>query len=122
MDLETASEVLQRARAAIREAMDHWDGTDLVHVESSRLLLVSAVSDMRHFETAVRHGDVFPSEELRASLREVRQDIVAATRLVDACVAFHRGMAARIGTTPVAYNGKGQIDGETNSVEPEVHA
>src|ERR1035438_1904670 len=97
MDTVIANGHLQRARAGIRQALFQWDGTDLARIDASRELLVAAVSDMRTFESAVRCGSVPATEELCETLLAVQQDIIQATRVVDSCVAFHRGLAARMG-------------------------
>jgi hypothetical protein len=122
MGRDTAIELLQRARLGIRQALAQWDPADLLRVESSRVMLVAAVSDMRHFEGAVRTGDVPPNAELRSLILAVKQEITRATRVVDACVAFHRGLAARTGGAPPVYDAAGNIAGESADLEPEVHA
>ena len=122
MPPETASGHLQRARTGIRQALEHWNAADLEKVDASRELLAAAVVDLRFFESAVRAGDVVPSGELRATLLQVKQEVVQATRVVDACVAFHRGMAARMGGATPGYNAEGRMTDEASGLEPEVHA
>jgi hypothetical protein len=122
MQPDAASLHLDRARAAIREAMAQWDPADLERVESSREMLLGAVSDMRIFESAVIAGDVPASHELCNIILAAQKEIVHATRVVDACVAFHRGLAARTGGAPPVYDSGGRIAGESAGMEPEVHA
>jgi hypothetical protein len=99
-----------------------WDAADLERVESSRGLLAAASRDLRVFESAVRAGDVPPTAELRSTILAVKQEVVQATRVVDACVAFYRGLAARIGGAPPVYNAEGHIADESPGLEPEVLA
>jgi hypothetical protein len=122
MDTVTAKVHLERAQAGIRQAMAEWDPTGLDRVEESREMLAAAVGEMRAFESAVRLGTVFPSGELCATLLAVKQEIVQATRVVDACVAFHRGLAARIGDAGPGYDAKGRFAGNCAELEPGVHA
>jgi hypothetical protein len=122
MPTANPTEHLQRARATIRRAMAEWDATNLARVEDSREMLVTAATDMRVFEAAVRSGAVLPTEELRSSLMAACRDIAQTTRVVDACVAFHRGLAASSGASPLGYNAEGQVAGETTGMEPEVLA
>ena len=122
MDTVIANGHLQRARAGIRQALFQWDGTDLARIDASRELLVAAVSDMRTFESAVRCGSVPATEELCETLLAVRQDIIQATRVVDSCVAFHRGLAARMGGSAPGYNAEGRMAAESPGMEPEVLA
>jgi hypothetical protein len=122
MDTPHANGHLEQARAAIRQAMAQWDATDLELVEGSRELLAAAVRDMRAFESAVREGAVPVSGGLCDTLLTIKQEIVQATRVVDACVAFHRGLAVRIGDAAPGYDAEGRSAGELAGVEPEVHA
>jgi len=91
-------------------------------VASSRELLVAAVGDMRIFERAVSGGEVPPTAKLRATIVAVKKEVMQATRVVDACVAFHRGLLARTGGAPPTYDSEGRIAGESAELEPEVHA
>lgn len=122
MSPDTANSHLERARSGIRQALAQWDAADLARVEDSRELLVKAAGDLRIFENAVRAGDVPPTVELRSTILAVKQEVAQATRVVDACVAFHRGLTARTGGSPPVYNAEGRIAGESAEMEPEVHA
>ena len=122
MDPDLAAGRLQRARSGIRQALAQVDAADLQRVENSRELLVAAVTDMRHFESAVRAGEISPTADLYATLLAVKQEITQATRVVDACVAFHRGLAARTGGAPPIYDAEGHIAGESADLEPVVLA
>jgi len=122
MEAVTPNGRLERARAGIRQALAQWDPTDLERVEGSRELLAAAVGDLRAFESAVRLGAVPVTGELRATLRAVKKEIVHATRVVDACVAFHRGLAAIVGGTASGYDAEGRPAAESAALEPEVHA
>jgi hypothetical protein len=113
---------LARARDGIREALAQWDAADLPKVQKSCQLLAAAADDLRLFESAVRSGDIPPTSELCATLLAVKQEAMQAVRIVDACVAFHRGLAARTGGAPPVYNAGGHIAEETAGVESEVHA
>ncbi|HUB77894.1 MAG TPA: hypothetical protein VMB03_03810 [Bryobacteraceae bacterium] len=113
---------LDRARSGIREALAAWDAADLSRVEKCCQLLSTAVGDLRVFESAVRTGEVPASDEVCSTLMAVKMEVVAATRVVDACVAFHRGLAARTGEAPPVYNADGCLAEESEGLESEVHA
>jgi hypothetical protein len=113
---------LERARLGIRQAMAGWDAADLERVEQHCQMLSTAVGDLRVFESAVRSGEIPSTPELCSTLLSVKQDVQQATRVVDACVAFHRGLAARIGGAPPVYNAEGCITEESDGLESEVHA
>ena len=117
-----ANDSLDRARKAIREAMAQWDAADLEKVEEYCQLLRAASNDLRTFESAVRSGDVQATPELASEILQVKQEVVQATRVVDACVAFHRGLLARTGDAPPVYNSEGCIAEESAGLESEVHA
>jgi hypothetical protein len=118
----TANTHLERARSRIRQALSGWDAADLPRVQSSCQLLTAAAGDLRLFESAVRAGEVAASAELCSTILAVKKEVVEATRVVDACVAFHRGLAARTGGAPPVYNAEGCIAEESAGLESEVHA
>jgi hypothetical protein len=122
MPPDTAIAHLERARSGIRQALAQWNAADLEQVEESRELLVAAAVDLRVFETAVGAGDVPHTAELYSTILAVKQEVVQATRVVDTCVAFYRGLAARTGDAPPVYNAEGHIEEEPAGLEPEVHA
>ena len=121
MDATTAAQRLHRGRAGIRQAMAQWNAADLEAVEESRRLLAAAVEDMRAFESAARNGGVTPTDGLRTTLLAAQREIVQATRVVDACVAFHRGLAARMGAATPGYDAAGHAACETAGLEHDVH-
>jgi len=118
----TAHRHLERARLEIRQALSGWDAADLPRVENSCQLLSAAAGDLRLFESAVRAGDVPATAELCSTLLAVKKEVIEATRVVDACAAFHRGLAARTGGAPPVYNAEGCIAEEPAGLESEVHA
>jgi hypothetical protein len=122
MTPDIAAAHLDRARSGIRQALAQWNPADLPAVESSRELLAAAVGDVRVFESAVRAGDVPHTAQLRDTIVAVKKEVMQATRVVDACVAFHRGLLARTGGAPPTYDADGCIAGESAELEPEVHA
>ncbi len=113
---------LEQARDRIRQAMTEWNAADLERVDRSRELLMSAVGEMRIFESAVRAGDIPPTAELYSTILAAKAEVAQVTRVVDACVAFHRGLAALAGGAPPVYNADGQIAEEVPGLESEVHA
>ena len=113
---------LERARSGIRQALAGWDAADLPRVRSSCQLLAAAAGDLRQFESAVRSGEVPATSELCSAILAVKKEVIEATRVVDACVAFHRGLAARTGGAPPVYNAEGCIAEESAGLESEVHA
>ena len=122
MDSNTASSLLQRARRGIRQALVEWDPTDFLQLEKARTLLAVAVGEMRTFENAVRMGEVTASEELYDGILAVKQEIAQATRVVDACVAFHRGLATQAGDGPPGYDAEGNLQFRDPGLEPELLA
>jgi hypothetical protein len=122
MQPTAANTHLDRARSGIRRALAGWDAADLPRVQSSCQLLTAAAADLRQFESAVRAGEVPVTAELCSTILAVKKEIVDATRVVDACVAFHRGLAARTGGAPPVYNAEGCIAEEPAGLETEVHA
>jgi hypothetical protein len=122
MNSGNASQHLDRARSTIRQALAEWNAADLERVDHSRELLVAALGDMRIFENAVRAGEVSPTAELYSTILAVKGEVAQATRVVDACVAFHRGLMALTGGAPPVYNSDGRIADEFSGLEPEVHA
>jgi hypothetical protein len=118
----TAITHLERARSGIRLALSGWNAADLPRVESSCQLLTAAAGDLRLFESAVRAGEVPATAELCSTILAVKKEVIEATRVVDACVAFHRGLAARTGGAPPVYNAEGCIAEESAGLESEVHA
>lgn len=122
MDPATAQAYLQSARQAIHQALQSWDPTDLDRVGSATELLRAAVSDMRIFEAAVRDGQVPHSQELCTEILSAKTEVSQATRVVDACVAFHRGLAARMGQESSGYNSDGRLNGDGFELDPEVLA
>jgi hypothetical protein len=121
MAAKSANAHLERARSGIRKALAEWNAADLERVEHSRQLLVKALDDMRVFENAVRSGEIPPTADLYSTLLAVKGEVAQATRVVDACVAFHRGLMALSGAPPV-YNAEGKIAEEACGLEPELHA
>ena len=117
-----ANDSLDRARKAIREATAQWDAADLEKVELYCALLKAAAGDLRSFESAVQSGAIPASPELASDILQVKQEVMQATRIVDACVAFHRGLLARTGDAPPVYNAEGCIAEESAGMESEVHA
>jgi hypothetical protein len=113
---------LERARAGIRQALAQWDASDLERLEGSRTLLAEAVGDLRFFENAVRTGSVAHTAELQSTILAVKHEVVQATKVVDAGVAFFRGLQARTGGAPPVYDAAGRIADESAEVEPGVHA
>jgi hypothetical protein len=117
-----ATEHLERARKGIREALAQWDAADLSKVQECCRVLAGAADDLRIFENAVHFGNVASTPELCSTLLAVKNEVVQATRVVDACVAFHRGLVARTGDAPPVYNAEGCIAEESAGLESEVHA
>lgn len=113
---------LERARQGILQALADWNAADLPQVGKSCQLLTAAAADLRLFENSVCAGEVAATPELCSAILAVKQDVVRATRVVDACVAFHRGLAARTGGAPPVYNSEGCIAEESAGLESEVHA
>ena len=113
---------LERARAGIQQALAEWNAADLARVQQCCGLLSAAAGDLRIFESAVRAGAIPVTAELCSTVLAVKQEVARATRVVDACVAFHRGLAARTGGAPPVYNAEGCIAEESAALESEVHA
>ena len=118
----SAAASLERAHSRIQEALAKWQAADLERVGKSCQLLVEAAADLRVFENAARCGAVTPTPEIYSTILEVKRKVARVTRLVDACVAFHRGLAARTSDTPPVYNAGGYIAEESSCLESEVQA
>lgn len=117
----SALDQLHRARDCVRQALEQWDPVQLDRMEASRQLLEAAAAAIREVEEGLRGRTVKVTSELRSTLLSLRRDIQQATRVVDACEAFQRGLAARLGVTTTGYNADGGLDTETIRLEPEVH-
>ncbi|HUI55153.1 MAG TPA: hypothetical protein VLY04_09285 [Bryobacteraceae bacterium] len=101
--------------------MHHWDPASLDRVEASRVLLERAVAEMRSFECALRHGGVEASAEVRSTLIALKQEILLATRAVDTCMAFYRGLGAILGGVTPGYDAGGRHFAETAHLELGMH-
>jgi hypothetical protein len=102
--------------------MARWEPSDLERLEESRQLLVQAAGDLRFFESAVGSGSIPHTAQLRDSILAVKQEVAQATRLVDAGVAFYRGLQLRSGGAAPVYDSGGRIATESDEMEPELHA
>jgi hypothetical protein len=109
MQTDSAIERLEIARVSVRQVLEQWNPVEPARLDASRELLEQAVLGMRDFDTALRSGAVPASQETRAALLNLRQDIQQATRIVDAGSAFHRGLAARLGNISSSYDAGGRL-------------
>ena len=112
---------LERARAGIRQAVAGWNPVDLPQVADAHQKLEEAAGEMRRFESAVRNGSVPQTAAVWEQVKAAKQEIVRAARIVDACVAFQRGLAARIGGAPPVYDAAGRLAGESGETVAEMH-
>jgi hypothetical protein len=59
----------------------------------------------------LRNGDSTMTEGLQPAIATLRRDISTMIRLVDACSAFQRGLALRMGGAPTNYDASGKTVG-----------
>ena len=116
-----AIERVEQARAGIRRVIQQWNPADLDRADASRLALEQCVSCMSEFSQALQSGSVVVTAELRNTLLALKLEIAQVTRLVDACAAYHRGLAASLGVGNPGYDAAGRISPDLVNLEHEMH-
>ena len=107
MSESTPLERIYRAQRTVRHACQTWDATNLDRANQCRELLEQAVADLREaVNMAAAAGTCLPVEARRI-LTTLQQDSQGMTRLVDACSAFQRGLALRLGHADPNYDASG---------------
>jgi hypothetical protein len=113
------------AQTCVRRALENWNAGDLECLDRCRGLLEQAAGGMSEFEANLRAGELTPNQDMRAALVLLKQDVRRATRIVDAGAAFHRGLAARLGSVSPGYDAGGRLfsgaSQETRQLEDELH-
>jgi hypothetical protein len=103
------------ARRGVRQALRQWNAADLKRVGESRKLLEHSVTALQMAIDMLRNGDSTMTRNLQPAIAGLRRDISTLIRLVDACSAFHRGVALRHGSALPAYDSSGKAVGESDS-------
>ena len=98
---------IAHARRRVRLARQQWNAADLKRVEESRKLLEQSVTALKMAVDLLRNGDSTMTSGLQSAIASLRRDISMMLRVVDACSAFHRGMALRLGGALPAYDASG---------------
>lgn len=106
---------IRRAREIVRQALEGWNGADLEGANHCRELLAEAAADIREAAGAAAADRLHLPLEARRALADLKHDTVRMTRLVDACAAFQRNLALRLGHADPNYNASGQASPEAVS-------
>lgn len=107
--MDFTAERMAQARRCTRAALDNWDAGDLARVEFCQGLLEESVMDLRAIEDRLRSERAAAPGGLSSGLLGLKQEITQMARVVDAGLAFHRGVALRMGCSAPAYGPQGQF-------------
>lgn len=97
------------AAECIRKALETLDGANLASLARSQELLEQAVDDLKRATRSVEQNPARNPKGLRPLAASLRRDVERLSRVVDACSAFRRGMAARLGDAGIAYDASGRV-------------
>jgi hypothetical protein len=103
----SAKAMVGHAGECIRQAMDTFNAADLSRVASSQELLERAVNDLKQASGALGQNPPRNLKELHPLVAALKKDVNRMSQVVDACAAFQRGLAARLGDPGVAYDASG---------------
>jgi len=106
------SELILHARLCVREAINQWNGADLAQINRSRRLLEDSVRDLKMAMDLLRNSASNIQHDFQPMVKFLRSDISSMIRLVDACVAFHRGLRLSRGGPAPAYDAAGNTVAE----------
>ena len=98
---------VSQAAAKVRRALALWDASNLDRAEAGREILRRAALDLTFAEQSLVKGGVASAAELTPMLVELKHDLKALTRLIDACSAFHRGLLVRLNGSASSYDASG---------------
>ena len=116
----TPAERISSAQRSVHQALEQWDATDLNRACQCRELLEQAVGELRE---AARTAPGVPLDlpvGARRALADLKRDAAGMTRVVDACSAFQREVALRMGKADPNYDASGQAPSNREPQAPEV--
>jgi hypothetical protein len=88
---------IERAAGCVDRARRNWDSSVLAECTACVAELEQAEAALRTVQKEAGSGS---APEAAARLECVREDLAALARLVDAAIAFHRGLALHSGAVP----------------------
>jgi hypothetical protein len=103
------AERIVHARQCLRTVLDNWDAADLAQGERCRELVQESIMDLQAVESHLLSGSVAVPGLLSSSIRDLKHEIAQIVRLVDAGLAFYRGLALRMGCCAPPYGPGGQV-------------
>jgi len=98
---------LDSARASIQQALEQWDAADLSQIYRCNVLVEGAVAALQEFRSSLERGEHSLGRDPQSILAEIQRETVRMNRLVDACLAFQRGLLLRLGNATPAYGASG---------------
>lgn len=121
MSRQFAIDRINQARTSVRHAIEHWNGADLPQVAAVQKLLEAAVLEFEQVPDRLRGVHAMGADDLYSLVSDLKRDIAHLMRVIDACSAFHRGLAVRLGDCVPTYDAAGRIaagaDLETGGLE-----
>ena len=112
------AQLIDHARRCVCQAVQQWNAADFKRVSNSRRLLEQSVADIRMGIDLLRNGASTMTNDFQPMIVALRRDISMMVRLVDACSAFHRGLALRRGGVAPAYDATGRTIGDPGGLPP----
>jgi hypothetical protein len=112
----SAKAILAHAAECIRKSMQTWNGASLAGVADAQRLLQSAVDDLKQAARELGRNPRQNPKELWPLVVALKKDVDRMSRVVDACSAFQRGLAGRLGDPGVVYDASGRVPHRAGSV------
>ena len=98
---------LERTLQRLRQAREACRTASLPHLVEAVSILRTASAEFEAWAEQVRRSPKTEAFPLRSELARVKREVASLLRLVDACAAVQRGLAARSGAMAVAYSPDG---------------
>jgi hypothetical protein len=108
-------ERIAHARQCVQSVLQNWNGADLAQGDLCRARLEDAVTDVRAIEGHLQARIAGVPDDRRSSLLDLKQEIAQIVRVVDAGLAFYRGVALRMGDSSPSYGPGGSLAEEASS-------
>jgi hypothetical protein len=102
-----AAETPQRILEHLRQAREACQSANLARLVETLDMLQSAATEFSAWTAQVRSEPRVVTVSQRSELTRVKREAASLLRLVDACAAVQRGLAARSGAMAVAYSPSG---------------
>jgi hypothetical protein len=102
-------------RETLREALRHWEGSNLKSISACQALLDRSLADLRRLHEAAAAGMPLSAQD-RQDLLGIQSSISGCLRVVDASFAFVAGMSGIAADTGMFYNAAG-IAGRHSEME-----